>query len=282
MAVLIVLWGSAFALIEIAVRDLSPAVLVFCRLLLGGAALALVARLSGARMPSPLQWREPAWRGVFMVALFGNALPFVMVAWAQKEVTSSLSAILVATTPIWTTTFAHLVTPDEKMTPLSLLGTVIGFAGVVVLVGPASLADLGGPTAAAQFAVLGAAVCYSVSTLSARALPAADPLGSAASMNLLAAAMVAPAALWLQPDWTGPVSAWAAMAGLALGSTGIAAVLYLRTAARAGANFIALGNYFVPVLASVIGWLAFRDQLSANVYIAAAMILFGVWLARRG
>src|ERR1700676_3079528 len=155
LLLLSVLWAGSFFFAAVQVKALPPFTIVFLRVGLAAAILNALVKTLGMSMPRS----KSAWLAFFAMGLFNNAIPFCLVVWGQSHIASGLAAILNATTPISTVIVAHLLTADEKMTGNRLLGAVIGFFGVVTLIGPDSLKGLG-TNVLAQVAVLTAAVFY--------------------------------------------------------------------------------------------------------------------------
>src|SRR5690349_6453771 len=79
------------------------------------------------------------WGGSFVMGFANNVCPFNLIGWAQAHVASGLAAILNATTPLFAVVFAHYLTNDERMTPTRVAGVLIGFGGVVIMIGPDAL-----------------------------------------------------------------------------------------------------------------------------------------------
>ncbi|WP_421790397.1 DMT family transporter [Hyphobacterium sp.] len=150
---LAVLWGTAFIFIEWSLDSLPPAALSFTRLTIAAVIVTAFAYARGYRLP-PLSDRR--WISFVLLGFFGNALPFFLIPLGQTQIPSALAGILLAVMPLTTVALAHFFT-EEKMTGWKLAGFFVGFAGAVVLIGPAALAGLGGPTFLAQLAVLAAA-----------------------------------------------------------------------------------------------------------------------------
>src|ERR1035438_1570489 len=155
LVLLSVLWGGSFFFAGVLIKTLPPLTIVLLRVGLAALILNVLVRALGMRMPGGIR----AWRAFFAMGLLNNAIPFCLIVWGQSHIASGLAAILNATTPISTVIVAHLLTSDEKMTGNRLLGVVIGFFGVVTLIGPDSLQGLG-TDVLAQVAVLRAAVSY--------------------------------------------------------------------------------------------------------------------------
>ena len=108
-----ILWGGSFFFSKVALSELQPFTVVLGRVSIGAIVLNIIVRLSGQRMPnSPKIW------GLFLImGLLNNLIPFSLIFWGQTQISSSLAAILNATTPVWTVILAHFLTSDERMTP---------------------------------------------------------------------------------------------------------------------------------------------------------------------
>jgi drug/metabolite transporter (DMT)-like permease len=242
------------------------------------AAAALLLLVRWQRLPLPAA--PAAWLGMAGVALFGNGLPYFLIAAAEQRVESGLAAILITTTPLITMVAAHFLTRDEPLTARRGAGLAVGFAGVVVLVGPQALAGLGGDLAA-QALLLLAAAGFAASVLIARRMPPLPVPVSSFGATLVAAVLLFPPAVaeghgaMASPSWT----AIAATVGLGLVSTAGAALLYFALVRRTGATFVASANYLVPLIATGLGITFLGERPGWDGLAALALILAGTWLA---
>ena len=274
------LWGSAFLLNEIALASLSPSVLVAGRILIAAALIFAYLRLTGDSLPAPGR----AWWPMVVLAVFGNVLPFHLVAWSQQHIDSSLAGILMAVMPLFVLTLAHFLVPGARLTLYRAVGFVVGFAGVVVIIGPEFLHGLNGNVAFwGAIAVLGAALSYSISTIYARRLGAGDPVRRSAGMLIVASIMSLPAAAVELPAITTPsIGAAAALAVLGLLSTGFATLLYFRLVQGPGPTFLSLVNYLVPAWAVIAGALFLDESLSLSALVGLMLILSGIAFSEIG
>jgi len=278
LILLTVLWGSAFAFIKHSVQTLPPAALILVRIGLAALLLTGWALLRGHRLP-PLNDRR--WLWFAGLGFFGNTLPFFLVSWGQQHIDSALAGILVATMPLATVAMAHVFVPGEHLTMRRLTGVVTGFAGVVLLLGPAALSDLGGADVWAQLGVVAAAVCYGINAILARLIPSTSPLVSGAGMLICGTLFALPLGLASLAGTTGiEPTAWLAVIWLAAGPTALASVVLMQVAGTAGPNFLAIANYLTPIAAMVTG-LVIGETIGWNAVAALAVILTGVWLARK-
>ena len=128
---LALVWAGTFFFAAIAVVEIPPLTIAFLRV--SGAALVLLLALYLMGILMPREGR--VWAAFFWMGLFNNAIPFSLIFWAQTELTSGVASILNATMPVFTVIAAHLLTKDEKMTKMRFLGVVLGFLGILVLIG---------------------------------------------------------------------------------------------------------------------------------------------------
>jgi drug/metabolite transporter (DMT)-like permease len=282
LLMLVILWGSAFAVAAVVLRQYTPGQLVVGRLWIGALVLCLLVAAAGRPWPRS----GGLWGWYAAMAVIGNALPFYLISWGQQVVPSGLTGILMAVMPLAVLPLAHLFVPGERMTPTRIAGFMLGFAGIVMLLGPEAARQLGGQGAALlpQLAILAGAVCYAVNLIIARRAPRGDPMTTAAGVLLVSAPLasvgwLAAGAPMPQAPRFGPT---AGLVALGLLSTGLATVIYFRVVSRAGPGFLSLINYLIPVYAVVIGALFLGEELSPRAIAALGVILFGVVVSQRG
>jgi drug/metabolite transporter (DMT)-like permease len=248
-----VLWGGSFFFNGVAVRELPPMTIVFCRVALAAIVLMLVMRMTGRSLPM---------RGEVLLAFAGmgiinNVIPFSLIVWGQSQIASGVASILNATTPLFTVIVAHLVTTDERMTPLRAGGVALGFAGVAVMSGAGSDVFNDVPLAA-YAACLGAALSYGFASVLGRRFRTLGvaPMAVATGQLTASSLMMLPIMLLVDQPWTlaAPgIGTICALAGLATVSTALAYILFFRILAGAGAVNISLVTLLVPVSAIVLG-----------------------------
>jgi len=161
----------------------------------------------------------------------------------------------------------------------------LGFAGVVVLIGPQALLAIGGERGPLlpMLAVLAGALCYGVSAILARLRPPSDAVSSAAAVTLLAALLSLPASLQSGPvDLAGlSVGVIGAVLFLGLLSTALATIVYFRLIQSAGPGFTSQLNYLIPLWAVGVGMLFAGEQPTLGQWLGLGLILGGILLSRR-
>lgn len=279
--VLAAIWGASFLFIKVAVETIPPMTLVAVRLVLAAAAMLVYLWATGRRLP-----RDGAiWRDFVVIAVAGNIVPFVLITWGEVVIDSGLAAILMAIMPLSSLALAHVFTQDERMSRAKLVGMIVGFGGILVLVGPGVLAGLGREVVA-QVAVAGAAVCYAISNVFTRVsgvvrLPASV---TGAGVLLCAAVLAIPLSLIVDRPWAlAPTTdAIAALLILALVCTSLAYLILFHLITTTGATFVAFINYLVPVFGVAWGAALLHETLQPGALAGLGLILAGIAISRLG
>jgi drug/metabolite transporter (DMT)-like permease len=276
LLLLAIVWGGSFFFNGVAVRELPSFTLVWMRAAVAAATLLLLLRPLGLRMPID----GVVWAAFFAMGLLNNVVPFALIAWGQHHIASGLASILNSTTPLFTVLLAHVLTADEKLTPLKAAGVAMGFAGAVAMVGPDVLRGFS-TGALAQVACLAAALSYAFAGIFGRRFVrmGVSPVATAAGQVSASAALLLPVMLLADRPWTlNPPHAatWGAVLGLGLLSTALAYVLYFRILATAGATNLLLVTFLIPISAILLGGLALGETLLPRHFLGMALIGAGL------
>ncbi len=265
-------WGGSFFFNAVAVAVLPPFTVVFARVFLAALILLALLPVLGIAMPRGLV----VWRAFLVMGLINNAVPFTLIVWGQIHIASGLAAILNATTPLFTVLVAHVVTADERLTKGRIIGAMLGFFGVVALIG------LDGLTASdarslAILAVLGGALAYAFAGIYGRrfAEMGVPPLATAAGQVTASSALLLPVMLVLEQPWQLPmpgVPVLLSLLGIASISTAFAYFLYFRILATAGATNLLLVTFLIPVSAILLGVLFLGEVLLPQHLVGMALI----------
>jgi len=265
------IWGSSFMFITIALRDLAPSTLILLRMGSGALALATYVRLAGHGFAALRRYVWP----LALLGLVNTAVPFFLIAWGQQYIDSGLAAIFNASAPLFTALFALPLDRSQRVGGLRLAGVVLGFAGVVLLVG----FELSGSDRAAEgaLAVVAAAACYGIGGLYAGRRFAGLP------PSLVALGTLVWATLYVLPVGAAQATAigWETLLSvlyLGVAATGVAYLLYFGLIAGAGASKAVLVTYLVPSLALAYGAAFLDEQVTALALGGLALVLAGVAL----
>lgn len=276
MLLLAVVWGSAFLFISIAVHQMPPLTYVWLRLSIAAAGLWAFLWWRGERAGLPRQ----VWGAMLILAVLNNVIPFALIGWGEVRISSGLASILNATTPIWGVLVAHVFTRDERMSPGKTIGVLLGFAGVVAMIGPSLLSSLGS-SSLAELACVIASLSYALAAVWARRFKAMglDPVTVTNGQLTMGALVMLPLALLVDTPWLQPApssGAIAAVFALALLCTAFAYILYFRLIDRAGATNALLVTLLVPPIAVLLGILFLGETLAAQDVAGLALIALGL------
>ncbi|MEX0590833.1 MAG: DMT family transporter [Xanthobacteraceae bacterium] len=274
LLVLAAFWGASFFFAAIAVREIPPLTLALARVMIAAGILFIYARAAGVALPKG----AATWRALAVMAVINNVIPFTLLFWSQKYIAGGLASILIATAPLFTIVVGHFVTADDRITPGRLVGLIAGFVGVIVVIGPDALRDLG-VNVGAQIACLGAAIFYAGSAVYGRRFQKQPAAGVAAGTVMMSTLILLPLAAIVDRPWTLPTpspQAIGAVFGLAVISTAAAYLIYFRILARAGATNILLVNFLLPVSAILLGVTFLGETISLRQVIGMAAIAIGL------
>lgn len=282
LAVLGLIWGGSFLGVSVALEGFGPLTVAAARIVLGALALIAASYASGVGLPSlSTPTGKRIWLHCFGFAIFTNALPFSLLSWAQQFVTSGFAGITMAVVPLFVLPLAWLIL-KESMTPRKVFGFLLGFTGVVVLIGPSALGGLGTATEnIARIACVGASLCYAIGTMITRTAPTGPLLSYSAGGLLLGAILIVPIALIAEGMPTNaPLPQWLALVYLGIFPTAIATLLLVKVISSAGPTFLSLVNYQVPVWAVIFGIVFLGETLPPSFATALLLILAGLAIAQ--
>ncbi len=281
LAALVVFWGSSFAMTKIAVTSLAPIWVVALRLIVSLFILAPVLMLRGEGLQRG--WRIWLWYAV--LGALGNTIPFFLIAWGTVHIDSGLAGILMSMVPLMVISLAHLFVPGEQLTWPKGVGFLLGFAGVVVLIGPESLLDISnsGIQLIAQIAILGATLCYAMHSIGARLMPPSSTYQTAFSVLLMGVVFSLPLAFYMHPEGVSEASWLSLGMTLLLGifPTALASLILFWIIAQVGPSFLSLSNYLIPAFALFLGVVLLGEHLSGQALAGFILILAGIWISQK-
>ena len=272
-------WGGSFALIKQTVGAYPPAFMSMVRLAIAGVVMLCIALFLRER----IQWSaRTAWM-LLLIGIFGNSLPFSLIAWGQQVVDASLASILMGIMPLATLLLAHFFTGgDEPLSAGKVVGAIIGLAGLAILVGPSVLYRLG-DDGVRQLAIVGAAISYGINAVLTKSMLHQPRRAAAAALLLAGALTLFPVSL-LSEDWSAiePGSASTTVVVLlALFPTAMASLLVFIVLERQGAGFFSNVNFLVPLFGIVWAVALLGEALDPRALTALGVILTGLVIARQ-
>jgi drug/metabolite transporter (DMT)-like permease len=278
-----VLWGGGYVLAGIALKDLPPLTIVWARVTIGALTLLPVIFIYKDTLPRSLR----GWWPFFGMGLLNNVIPFSLLILGQSHTSAALTAIVNATTPLFTV----LVTAaygEERLTASKVIGVLLGLAGVAILRGQD--ADLSSAQTLGIALCLGAALSFGLSGLwGRRKLQGVPPHISSLCQLLCSSAMLMLLAAAFERPWTYDLPglpAWLSLLGLGALSTALAYLVFFRILARSGATNVMLVTLLMPITTVVLGHFVLGEVLhlreaAGALVIASALVVIDGRLIRR-
>jgi len=278
MLMLAAIWGCSFLFISIGVRELHPAYLALGRVVAGALVLLIILAIKRESLP-----REPRiWAHTFVLGAIGSAVPWTLFGYGEQRVPSLLAGIWNGITPLVVLPIAVLVFRTEKFTLQRAVGLMLGFVGMLVVLGAWQLH--GGSDLTGQLLCMAAACSYGVAIPYQKRFIAGSKLsGTALSASLLLCAtvqlaVVAPIVAGHAPPrpWSLSLEVVASVVALGALGSGIAFVLNLRMIRLIGASMTSMVTYVMPIFAIIVGVLVLDEHLTWYQPVGALIVLTGV------
>jgi drug/metabolite transporter (DMT)-like permease len=269
-AAMCVIWGIPYLLIKVAVEDLSPSMLVLARTSI--AALILLPIALARRELRPL---VPHWLPLLAFAAIEIALPWVLLGAAETKISSSLTALLIATVPLVATVIALTTGDRERPEAQTLLGLIVGMVGVAAIVG---VNVEGGVVPIVQ--VILVAVCYAVGpVILQRWLAHLPALGVIAASLAVTAVAYVPIVVLGSAGEAPSAQAVGAVLGLAVVCTALAFLLFFALIAEVGPVRATVITYVNPAVAALLGVAILDEHFTVGMGVGFAFVLAGSVLA---
>lgn len=273
-----IVWGCSFIFIKLGLEFLTPFGVAFGRCALGAATLLTVAKMRGISIPRESKILLHLW----VVAMLLNVVPGVLFALAETKVTSILAGIINAVTPLMTLIAILIVNREEKPKAFQIVGLLIGFTGVLTVLG--AWRGLGENPLWAILVLLSAVACYGISFPYTRrfVMPLKlKPEAVVATQLSLAATTLLPFYLLdgiAKDEYrVGPILG---MLALGIFGSGFAYIWNFRVMERAGSAIASSVTYITPVVAVIVGVIFLNEKVTWYEPVGALIVLFGAAIAQ--
>lgn len=269
------LWGVPYLFMKVAVEELSTPLIVFARVLIGALVLIPLAFYMKTLTPALKYWRY-----ILLYAVLEMVIPWSLITSSQRDLSSGVVALLVATVPIWATFFAHYSGDTTAAHRTRIFGIAIGLLGIALIVGIESLNDVA--NIFALFSVLVAAFSYAwaVNMITSKA-PDASGVAINGIAMAISTAIFAPFALTNLPKSTPSSDAILATIGLGVLCTAIAFWIFFKVLDEIGPARASLVVYPNTAIAVVLGIILLDEKLTLAIAIGLPLVLVGSYYASR-
>ena len=274
-----IIWGSTYLAIRYAIETIPPFIMGGTRFLVSGALLYLWARSRGASRPTKLHWRNAIIAGGFLL-LGGNGA----VVWAEQFLPSGLTALLVSILPFWLVIIEWVRPPRRRPTGAALIGLVLGFIGIIVLVGPGNVGGQGDVRPLGALVLIFGSLSWAIGSFWSRDAKLPESALLTTGMEMLGGG----ALLIIVGVLSGELShldihhvsrsstvglVYLITFGSLLGFTSYIWLLDKVSPAHLGTY-----AYVNPIVAVVLGWAIAGERLSIRTGVAAAIVICAVAL----
>jgi len=275
-----VIWGGAFLSTKMALDGFGPWWVAAGRVGMAAVAVTIFAAFYGQGMHQIKERRS--WLFILAFGMIAVVIAMSFLTWGQQHVSSAFAGIAMGAVPLMILPLAYVFSPEEGIGPRRIAGFIVGFLGLLVLVGPNAFASSG-----ADLETLGRLACifcacmYAVGSIITRRSPKMPPLAFASATLWVGTTVLVPVA-WL---FEGPPPSLMSTAGYALIyaaviPTAIGAILRVTIIKSAGSVFMSLTSYMVPVWSVIFGMLILGEQITGTMMLGMLMILSGIGLSQ--
>ena len=271
--------ASGFVAIRVVAQETGPLWLAASRVSISLLVLLPYAIWRGMVWPATRR----QWATITGMAMLTVVVPFFLTAWAGRTIEAGVLSLLMGSGPFLALIGSHFMTIDDRMTTRKIVSVLLGFSGIMALVGPSMVAGLGGGALAAKLAVLGATFSYVIAGLLIRRI-AMPPVRLACLVLAIGTAILIPLALIAEsPPLAGlSTPALGALIYLGLIPTGLAYILRFTLIRNIGYSRFSLSSNLIPVFGVALGVIVLGEPLSLKLIIALTMVLAGLIIASGG
>ncbi|GAC1410247.1 MAG: drug/metabolite exporter YedA [Gemmatimonadaceae bacterium] len=274
-----IIWGSTYLAIRYAIQTIPPFIMGGVRFLAAGVLLYFWARYRGARRPTRLHWRNAIIAGGFLLLGQHGA-----VNWAEQFVPSGLTALLVSILPFWLVIIEWVRPPRKRPSGAVLVGLVLGFIGIIVLVGPGNVGGQGNVRLLGALVLILGSLSWAIGSFRSRdaKLPNSAVLTSGMEMLgggalLLTVGVLSGELSRFDVHRVSHASTVGLLYLITFGSL-FAFTSYIWLVDKVSPANLGTYAYVNPIVAVLLGWAIAGETLSIRTAVAAAIVICAVAL----
>ena len=279
------IWGGSFMGAKLALTSFGPMTVALLRLTLASVVLLIITLASGRKFPGfSTSTDRRIWVHIAIMGLITNAVPFSLLNWGQLYVSSGFAGVTMAVVPLLVLPLSHFILKSNEMAPQKVIGFIIGFIGIIVLIGPTQLITSTGANLEplARIACISAALCYGLGAINTRLCPPVSIMVYSTGGLVVGTLFLLPIALLIEgvPQWP-ETTALIATIYLGLFPTALATILLVGIINSAGPAFMSMVNYQVPLWAIAFGIIFLGEKVPTSFIAALGLIMLGLAISQR-
>ena len=280
-SILVVLFGSAFVLIELSLNSFSPTQIAFFRVFFASIFLLIYSIAQGYK----LNFIYKYFNLLFILGLSGTTIPFFLISWAQQTISSSETGILIGFMPLFTVLGSHYLFKYEKLTANKILGFIVGFLGLLILLLNNNENINFFNNIYSKIAVIISAFFYALNALLVKKINDIEVIPLSAVVMIFSTVQLIFLSFFsdeiylleseIYPD------ALISIIILSILSTAFATVLYYKIIQNYGPNFLSLVNYPIPVFAFFAGIVFLKEQFNFYSILSLFLVIISIYISRK-
>ena len=277
LAILALIWSSAFFNIKIATYSYGPVTIAFLRIVFGAIPVVGLCLFKKIKIEA----FSKDWHWFALIGMVNLVIPFFLIAYGVQKVQSNLAAILMASTPLSATVLAHFFTSNEKINLTKTFGVLLGFSGIVFLFSDNILINENNFSAA--LIIFFASTFYVIGGLLTLKISNKKNENVTASILIWATLFLIPITAYTEQPWNLNPSLESTISVIYLGivATGFAWLLRFRILINNGLVFQAQVAYLIPIFGIILGYIFLNELITPKVLVAVAAIIIGIYLVKK-
>jgi len=277
LAILALIWASAFFNIKIATYSYGPVTIAFLRVFFGAIPVLLLCYFKKIKIEA----FSKDWHWFAIIGFINLVAPFFLIAYGVKSVQSNLAAILMSTTPLSSTVLAHFYTRNEKFNFVKTVGILIGFSGIIFLFSDNLLIDENNFTSA--LLILLGSTCYVIGGVLTLKISKKKNENVTGSILIWATIFLIPLASFFEQPWelNPRLDSTISVIYLGLVSTGIAWLLRFKILVNNGLIFQSQVSYLIPIFGTILSYIFLKELITFKVLVSLIAVCIGIYFVRK-
>ena len=277
LALLALIWASAFFNIKIATYSFGPITIAFLRVFFGAIPVLLLCYFKNIKIEA----FSKDWYWFALIGFINLVAPFFLIAYGIKSVQSNLAAILMSTTPLSSTILGHFYLKNEKFNFIKTFGILIGFSGILYLFSDNLLIDENNFISA--LLILLGSTCYVIGGVLTLQISKKKNENVTGSILIWAVVILIPLVSLIEQPWniTPRLDSVVSVIYLGLVSTGIAWLLRFRILVKNGLIFQSQVSYLIPIFGTILSYIFLKEIITIKVLISLIAVIVGIYFVKR-
>ena len=277
LALLALIWASAFFNIKIATYSFGPITIAFLRVFFGAIPVLLLCYYKNIKIEA----FSKDWYWFALIGFINLVAPFFLIAYGIKSVQSNLAAILMSTTPLSSTILGHFYLKNERFNFIKTFGILIGFSGILYLFSDNLLIDENNFISA--LLILLGSTCYVIGGVLTLQISKKKNENVTGSILIWAVIILIPLVSLIEQPWniTPRLDSVVAVIYLGLVSTGIAWLLRFRISVKNGLIFQSQVSYLIPIFGTILSYIFLKEIITIKVLISLIAVIVGIYFVKR-